>query len=176
MSVRTRHRIEFGIFGLSLALSLMVWRGIRAGGRPDEMPIHCYGGSLSSETRSALEGMNRDLHDAKDVLSIGSRDVFILDRSGRVREYSFDGSDLCVDRRPIVSGVNALYFEYRDQWGNLLTHRKENCVFVQTIAYTLRLQDHPSEVFVNSRTAVPYNRDHKQDSDQTRLASVQTGY
>ena len=174
MSVRTRHRIEFGFFGLALALSLLVWRGIRAGGRPEEMPIHCYGGNLSAETRSALEGMNRDLHDANDVLAIGSQGVLIEDRSGRVREYRCSGSVLYVNNRLLVSGVNAFHFEYRDQWGNLLTHRSDNCGFVQTIAYTVRLEDHPSEVFVNSRTTVPCNRNHPREEDQTRVASVQS--
>jgi hypothetical protein len=174
MSVRSRHRIEFGFFALALALSLLVWRGIRAGGRPEEMPIHCYGGNLSAETRSALESMNRDLHDAKDVLAIASQGVLIEDRFGRVREYRYSGSMLCVDTRPLVSGVNALHFEYRDQWGNLLTHRSDNCGFVQTIAYTVRLVDRSSEVFVNSRTAVPDNRNHPREADQTRVAFVQT--
>jgi hypothetical protein len=80
---------------------------------------------------------------------------------------------LCVDTRPLVSGVNALHFEYRDQWGNLLTHRSDNCGFVQTIAYTVRLVDRSSEVFVNSRTAVPCNRNHPREADQTRVAFVQ---
>jgi hypothetical protein len=174
MSIRTRHRIEFGFFGLALALSLLVWRGIRAGGSPEEMPIHCYGGNLSAETRSALESMNRDLHDAHDVLVMGSQGVLIEDRFGRVREYRFSGSVLCVNSRPLVSGVNALHFEYRDQWGNLLTLRSDNCGFVQTIAYTVRLEDPPSEVFVNSRTAVPCNRAYPRGSDHIRVAFVQT--
>jgi hypothetical protein len=174
MSARVKHRIEFGFFGLALALSLLIWRGTRADGRPEEISLHCYGGNPSSEARSALESMNRDLHDAKDVMTIASQCVIIKDRFGRVREYHFSDSMLCLDGRPLVSGLNALHFEYRDQWGNLLTHRNDNCRFVRTIAYTVRLADYPAEVFVNSRTTVPHNQDHSNGSDQARVTFVQS--
>jgi hypothetical protein len=174
MSVRTRHRIEFGFSGLVLTLSLLIWRGIRAGGTPEEIPIYCYGGNLSSGTRSALQSMNRDLHDARGVLAIGSRGVLIEDRSGRMKEYRCSGSMLFADGVPLVSGVNALHFEYRDEWGNLLTHRSGNCGVVRIIAYTVRLEDRSSEMFINSKTTVPYNQGRSTGPDPSRVAFVQS--
>jgi hypothetical protein len=170
VSIRFKHRIEFGFLGISLALSFLLGRGIQTAGRPEEILLHCYGGRLPSETQAALEKMNLDFHDARDVLSIGSRCVLIEDRNGFIREYQYSGSTLWLNREPVLSRVSALNFEFRDEWGNLLTHRSGNCGLVHTIGCTLRLADRPSETFVNSRTALPLNRNHTRGMETSQVA------
>ncbi len=174
MSTRAKHGIEFGFLGTFLILSLLIGRGIQAGGQPEEIPLNCYGGRLSSGTRAALNRMNHDFHEAKDVWSIGSKRVLIEDRNGRVLEYRCSGSTLWLNRQPVISRVRALNFEFRDEWGGLLTHRSVNCGRVHTIVSTLRLQDRPSEVFVISRTALPWNGNSGRDADTAQIAFRQS--
>ena len=170
MSSRVKHRIEFGFLAAGLILANLAVRGIQAGGRQEEIPIHCYGGMLSPGTRAALAGMNRDFHDAREVWSIGSRRVLIEDGKGAAREYYYSGSTLWLNRQPLVSRVRSLHFEFRDEWGNLLTHRSGNCVRVHTIVTTLRFTDRPSEIFVNSRTTLPLKRSRPEPPARLRIA------
>jgi len=156
--------------GTSLFLSLLIFRGIQAGGQPEENRLFCYGGRLTQETRAALERMNRDFHGAKDVWSMDSRRVLIEDRNGLILEYQYSGSTLWLNRKPLVSRIRALNFEFRDEWGNLLTHRSGNCGRVQTIACVLRLTTHPTEVYVNSRTALPWNRNRSRGMEEPQIA------
>jgi hypothetical protein len=187
VSKRAKHRIEFGFLGVSLIVTLLIGRGIQAGGRTEDIPLYCYGGKLPAETRAALEGMNRDFHEAREVWSIGSRRVLIEDRNGAAREYQYEGSTLWLNRRPLVSRIRALNFEFRDEWGNLLTHRGGNCGRVRTIVTTVRLPDqsifsllkvrpadHPSEVFVNSRAALPWKPDRPAGMEPSRVAFRQS--
>jgi hypothetical protein len=170
MSIRTKHRIEFGFFGAALVLCLMVWRGTRAGGRTEETPIHSYGERLNPEARTALEVMNRELRNARDVLEIGSQRVLIENPSRKMNEYHFSGSTLWLNQQPVILNVNAFNFEFRDERGNLLTHRSENTGCVRTIAYTIRIQSRRAEVFANSRTAVPSNQGHPRDLRPAQVA------
>jgi hypothetical protein len=172
MSVRTKHRIEFGFAGTLLILSFLVLKGSRVVGQTGTDPIACYGGSLSPQNRSALERMNRELREARDVLEIGSRRVLILDGQGRVSEYRFSDSALWKDESPFVTGVLAFHFEFRDEWGNLLTHRSENCECVRSAAYTVRINDRRSEVFAVSKTNLPFNESHQDDFVSSSLAAA----
>jgi hypothetical protein len=187
VSKRAKHRMEFGFLGVSLIVTFLIGRGIQAGGRMEEVPLQCYGGRLPAETRAALEGMNRDFHEAKDVWSIGSRRVLIEDRTGAAREYRYEGSTLWLNRQPLVSRIRALNFEFRDEWGNLLTHRSGNCGRVRSIVTTVRFADQsifsslkirlaesPSEVFVKSRAALPWKPDRPADMEPSQVAFRQS--
>jgi hypothetical protein len=174
VSTGAKHRMKFGFLGASLIAALLIGRGIQAGGRMEEVPIHCYGGKLPEATREALEGMNRDFHGAREVWSIGSRRVLIEDSTGAAREYQYRGSTLWLNRQPLVSRIRAMHFEFRDEWGNLLTHRTGNCGRVRTIVTTIRLADRPSELFVNSRAALAFESKRPAETETPQVAFRQS--
>ncbi len=157
MSVRTKHRIEFGFAGILLILALLLVRGNRAEGRTEAGAVHCYGGRLSTEALSSLEVLNHDLREACDVLEMGTQQVKIADEKGAVREYQFLDSTLWREGQPLMSGIGSFCFEFRDEWGNLLTVRRQNCDGVQSIGYTFRIQSRSTEIFVRSQKGISHN-------------------
>ena len=160
MSVRMKLRIEFGFAGAVLAVLFLFLRGNLAEGRTETSAVRSYGGRLSNMERSALEAMNLDLHDASDVLGIGSQRIRIIDRTGEVKEYRFDDAILWRNQEPLMDGLASFHFEFRDGAGNLLTTRNRNCGSVQSVGYALRIGNRNSEIFVQSGSDFPFHVSH----------------
>jgi hypothetical protein len=159
MSVKSKHRIEFGLLVTVLATVLLVWHGTRAVGPEASPMLVVVGGTLPSEATDALQVLNRELEGARCVLSLGSSELLFSDRNGQPREFRFVAGTLWNNRLPVVSGVSAFHFEYRDTWGNLLTCREQNRESIRTIGYTLRLRHRNQDVLANSQVVLSKGQD-----------------
>jgi hypothetical protein len=161
MSIRARHRIEFGFAGTAAVILLVLLRVNLAAERVSTDTIHCYGGRLSEADRSALESLNDDLRNASDVESIEAQGIRILSRSGKLKEYRLIRGALRRDGEPVLKGIRSFHFEFRDGGGGLLTLRRQNCGYVRSVGYTLRMKIRRSEVTVQSGSEMPFHAPHQ---------------
>jgi hypothetical protein len=160
MSARARHHIEFGFAGIAAVIVLVMLRSNLAAERTGPEAIHCYGGRLPASDRSALESLNHELRNALDVENIEARGIRILCRSGKTREYRLVGGSLQADGEPVLRGIRSFHFEFRDCGGGLLTLRSQNCGYVRSVGYTIRMQSARSEITVRSGSEIPFHAPH----------------
>jgi hypothetical protein len=160
MSSRFKHRIEFGFVGTAALILLVLLRANLAAERAGSDAIACYGGRLSASDRSALEALNDDLRNALDVEDIGERGIRILGRSGGVKEYRLVRDALARDGEPVLRDIRSFRFEFRDAGGGLLTLRRQNCGYVRSVGYTLRIGSRRSEITIQSGSEMPFHAPH----------------
>jgi hypothetical protein len=160
MSARARHHIEFGFAGIAAVVVLVMLRANLVAERAGTEAIHCYGGRLSESDHAALESLNDELRNALDVENIEARGIRILCRSGKTVEYRLIGSTLHADGETLLRGIRSFHFEFRDCGGGLLTLRSQNCGYVRSVEYTIRMESAGSEITVRSGSEMPFHAPH----------------
>jgi len=140
-----------------LFFALFVWMGSRTIDGVAEPQIKGYGGKLPREVTNALEKMNKEFEETRAILFARSDRVLIVDRNRNVKEYSFSYGILWCNDFPIVSGVRAFHFEYRDEKGNLLTRANRNLSAIQRITYIIRVLHGNKEVLTSSSVKLSYS-------------------
>lgn len=156
MKFNTHKLRNVAFVGGTLFLALFVWMGNRAVDEADTQSLKGYGGRLSQKVMTALERMNSDLEHAKEIVIAGPRLFLFIDGSEELKEYRFDYETLWCNDFPIISGIRAFHFEYRDDGGNLLTRPDKYLSFVESVAYTIRVSQNKKDVLTNYRAKMPH--------------------
>ena len=174
MEIRKNWRHDIVLLGGILILGLFVWMGSRLLDKTDSTPIRGYGGKLSRKVVTVLERMNEDLMNTKGILSAQPGRILFVDENHHPKEYSFAYGTLWCNDFPVISGVRAFHFEYRDGAGNLLTRAEENLSAVETVVYTIRVAVNETDVMASYRAQIPFARlgGRWKDRDRTSLVAA----
>ncbi len=139
------------IIGLALLLlALFVWMGSKRIDGVKELEIQGYGGKLPREITNTLEKMNKEFEETRRVLFAQPDRIVIVDKDKNVKEYSFSYKTLWCNDFPVIGGVRAFHFEYRDEKGNLLTRANKNLSAIQRVTYIIRVLHGNKEVLTSS--------------------------
>ncbi|MFH1943400.1 MAG: hypothetical protein ABIL68_14965 [bacterium] len=159
MNDDTKKLYRSGIIGGMFILALFLWLGsVRIVDMKKESSIRGYGGTLPDKVVTALARMNRDLENAKAIVYARPDRVCFIDASKTLKEYSFAYAALWCDDTPVISGIQAFHFEYRDDRGNLFARAGKYLPSVETVAYTIRISENDRDVLTNCRVKIPSNR------------------
>jgi|GEM_PF-794163 len=139
-----------------LFFGLFVWVGFQNVDGQENPSIKGYGGRLPEKTRTVLERMNEEIRNTKGIIDARSERIRFLSKSQDVKEYCFAYGILWYNDIPVISDVQFFRFEYRDEFGNLLTRVQNHLLSVTTIVYTLRMGYGNKEVRVSSRLKIPF--------------------
>jgi hypothetical protein len=120
-------------------------------------PYRGYGGRMPDEVGTALKRMVDDVGSAYRIVQAEVNVLSVTGPSGEIRTYRFDGETLWQNDNPMVSGVCAFHFEYRDQWGNLLTQGGNDTRSIETVGYAIRILRHRREIASGSKVEVTQN-------------------
>jgi hypothetical protein len=140
-------------------LAFFLWLGSGSvSDRGEDVSIKGYGGALSKKVAMVLARMNRDLENARAIVYARSDRVCFVDASKTLKEYSYAYAALWCDDRPVIFGIQAFHFEYRDDRGNLFARAGKYLPSLETVAYTIRISEDDRDVLTNCRVKVPFNR------------------
>jgi len=95
---------------------------------------------------------------AYHIVTAQSDRLIVASDQQALQTYSFNFQAIWNNNSPVITGVRAFHFEYRDRWGNLLTRAENRLSDVETVAYTMRLEVENKEIMIFSRIQIPFNR------------------
>ena len=151
---RSRHAfIMAGMF----VLCACVWMSLRALSHSNPTPVRSYGGKLPEKVQNVLERMSTNLTQAHHIVIAQSDRLIVASDQEAVQKYSFDYDTIWSNDSPVITGVRAFHFEYRDGRGNLLTRVEKHLSDVETVAFTMRLEVDNKEIMIISRIPIPFN-------------------
>ncbi len=127
-----------------LFIALFVWLGNRSIdnsdiGSPDHNKVSKKNSVILPNIRMDIEHMDRIINAKSDYLSILTFDNYIID-------YKYEYETIWYNGDPIISGVKSFHFEYRDIYGNLLTHFNQDYKSITTIGYLIRKKDNRKDI------------------------------
>lgn len=125
--------------------------------------LDVFGGSLPYTMTMRLEQINREIQQAKSILSVRSNRLRILTAEDEIRAFSFEHGALWVDGQPFLKNIDQFHFEFRDCSGNLMTRAQLRVHQIELITYLLRINDRSKPVLGSARIPVTVDA-------QTRLA------
>jgi hypothetical protein len=148
------------VFGVALSISLF-WMENRAesssGGlfQPAESSsLKGYGGNLPAEVQSVIQEMAGNLAQAQRIETAQPRCIEITDKTGTRRTYGFDHDAVWRDGNPVIGNVRSFHFEYRDQWGNLLTRSDSDPGSIRSVGLAIRITDHGRDIAASIKVAL----------------------
>ena len=96
-------------------------------------------GELPCMISQALERMDEEIRGAQSLLNTQSNGIEFLDKDRVLHQYGYAYGTLWRDGHPLVSGIEAFHFEYRDGRGSLYVRSNLHRDDVRLISYTLRI-------------------------------------
>ena len=155
--LKTRRQHAFIMAGI-FVLCACLWMSLRALSHPNPTPVSSYGGKLPDKVQNVLDRMSANLTQAHHIVTAKSDRLIVAVDQQTVQKYSFDFHTIWNNDYPVITGVRAFHFEYRDRRGNLLTRTEKRLSDVETVAYTIRLEVENKEIMIISRIQIPFNR------------------
>jgi len=134
-------------------LSLSVWLGTRVLDAASSNP-RAMKSEFPYKIRQALDRMDLEIKGARHLVHAHSRRIGFIDRDGSLREYCFVHNMLWRDGYPLVSGVEAFHFEYRDERGSLFIRSDLHRTDVRRIGYSIRMTSDDGDVVQNKTVRV----------------------
>ena len=128
--------------------------GSRATENTSEYSMRVLGGNLSPKVMRILDQMNEDLEKSRSILTADASMIRFLDRGEDLKEYSFAYGALWLNDFPVISGIRSFHFEYRDGSGNRLMRIENDVSSIETVAYTLHITTHDSDVITSSKIKI----------------------
>ena len=101
--------------------------------------LDVLGGRLPQKAAIELERINAEIMAAKAILQAETGVIRILDAQDQVRRFAYQNGTLWADGRPVLLNLNRFHFEFRDEYGNLLTHSNTRRSEIKTVIYMLNL-------------------------------------
>jgi len=122
-----------------LCIGLFLWLGNRSIDNNgvdslDHYRVSKQNSIILPKIRMDLEHMDRIINAQSDYLSILTFDDNIID-------YKYEYETIWYNGDPLITGVKSFHFEYRDIYGNLLTHFNQDYKSITTIGYLIRKND-----------------------------------
>lgn len=130
-----------------VVLSLSVWMGGMLGAASFRSESRGLG--LPYRVTQALERMDQQVRTARCILHARPHCIRFIDKDDVRREYSYAYDALWQDGYPVVSGVKAFHFEYRDGNGSLFIRSDLHRSDVRRIAYSIRVTSRDEDVIRN---------------------------
>jgi hypothetical protein len=155
------------LFSMVLSISLL-WMENRAEPGIEANTVKGYGGSLPVEVQSIFQGITGDLAEANNIETAKPRRISIVDKAGTKRIYWFNHETVWRDGDPVISHVRSFHFEYRDQWGNLLTQSDRDPGSIESVGVAIRIATRGREI----AAAVKVRLNQKSDSPPNEFAAV----
>jgi hypothetical protein len=154
--LKTRRQHTFIMAGI-FVFCACVWMSLRALNHPNLTPVQSYGGELPDNVQNVLDRMSTDLMQAHHIITAQSDRLIVASDQQAIQTYSFNFQTIWKNDSPVITGVRAFHFEYRDRKGNLLTRAEKYLSDVETVAYTMRLEVEDKEIMIISRIQPPFH-------------------
>ncbi|MBN1783128.1 hypothetical protein JW948_18475 [bacterium] len=148
---RTALKIETGIIGTALILAVAFW-STGSAGHTAESDVQYYGGKVSAGMSRKLHDLHAEIQEASCIMAAEPQRILIRNRSGESLEYRFEYRTLWRNEIPVIAGIEAFHFEYRDAGGHSM------CSFdpsrnrqIRSIGFLMRSQNEDRDVFAQGR-------------------------
>jgi len=136
-------KIDFIGLIILLCIGLFVWLGNKSIDNNDTIDYYIdtkKGSCIFPSIEMDLAHMDRIVKAESDYLSILTFDNEIVD-------YKYEYETIWYNGDPLIRGITSFHFEYRDIYGNLLTHFNQDYKSVTTIGYLIRKNDKQKSIF-----------------------------
>ncbi len=138
------------LIGVVLGVSVL-WMENLANNQTETRSCHGYGGRLMPDVRIVLGQMENDVIHARNLLQAQPNRLSFVGAQGKIRTYRFAHETVWQDDEPLVSNVRSFHFEFRDQWGNLMTQYENDSAGIETIGYTICVVHNGNEVMAGGK-------------------------
>ncbi len=112
---------------------------------------------VSEQYSSIVYTMSEDLKHMKRIICAKPDQLSILSLDNDIIDYTYAYEALWYNGVPLIRGVKSFYFEYRDDYGNLLAHFNHNYKSIETIGYIIRKIDKKREIIHKNMIKLSYN-------------------
>ncbi|MBN2103876.1 hypothetical protein JW835_07525 [bacterium] len=144
-------KIETGIFGLALILTVILFGFGRAGNSNHKDNVQYYGGEVSSRIVGILNEMYSEIQNASTLHIAEPNHLIFENRQGDVFEYSYAYQAIWHNNKPMIMNIHAFHFEYRDYTGHALSTSHSDLLDIRTVMFVLRLQNEQKNILANGR-------------------------
>ncbi|MFO7891989.1 MAG: hypothetical protein R6V04_16805 [bacterium] len=111
--------------------------------------------SESTRKNSMLLKMEKDFESIDRILYATSDHLSIFTTDNEIVNYKYEHEAIWHNGEPLIREVKSFHFEYRDIYGNLLTHFTRNYTSIETIGFIVRKESKKQKTIYTSMVSVP---------------------
>ena len=154
MKLLMNPRFDAAVLGIIALLIFLLWgSGLDVSGKNPES-IRSFGGDLPKKARYVLEDMNEEIRNTFEIVSAYPHQLVFKKYQKKTGKYSYNHGSIWKNDSPLLTGISAFHFEYRDRWGNLITRTDKSISSIETVNYTIRIKVDGDDVLAGSRVQI----------------------
>lgn len=135
-----------------LFVGFFIWLGNKNINDNDIKPREEY---FVTEQNRVLSVLENDIEHITRIICAESDHLSLLTSANNIIDYKYEYEAIWYNGIPLIKGVKSFHFEYRDTYGNLLTHLNHNYNLIESIGCFVRKDNGKREIIYKKKIDMP---------------------